>query len=39
VSLIGREVILGFDSDAHRKVGIRRSLKELAEYLEGRGAR
>jgi hypothetical protein len=38
IRLVGREVLVAFDSDAKRKVQVQRALWALASYLEGRGA-
>jgi hypothetical protein len=38
VHLVGREVLVAFDSDAKRKVEVQRALWALASYLKGRGA-
>lgn len=39
VRLVGREVVVAFDSDAERKVEVRMARQALAEYLKGRGAK
>jgi len=39
VRLVGREVYIAFDSDAERKVEVKRALLALATYLKGRGAK
>jgi putative DNA primase/helicase len=39
IRLVGREVIIAFDSDAERKAGVRVARQALAEYLKGRGVR
>ena len=39
VRLVGREVIVAFDSDAERNVQVRTARLALAEYLRGRGVR
>jgi hypothetical protein len=38
VHLVGREVYVCFDSDATRRVEVRRARRALAEYLDARGA-
>lgn len=38
VHLVGREILVAFDSDAARKVQVQRALWALASYLKGRGA-
>lgn len=39
VRLVGREVLIAFDSDAERKAEVRMARQALAEYLKGRGVR
>ena len=39
IHLVGREVLVAFDSDAAHKVEVQRALSALATYLRGRGAR
>lgn len=39
VSLVAREVLVAFDSDAERKVEVKRALLALSHYLKARGAR
>jgi len=38
ITIVGRKVFIAFDSDAERKVEVRRARTALAEYLKGRGA-
>ena len=38
IRLVGREVLIAFDSDAERKIEVRRALLALADYLRARGA-
>src|SRR5918994_6208621 len=38
IAIVGRKVFIAFDSDAERKVEVRRARLALAEYLKGRGA-
>jgi putative DNA primase/helicase len=37
IRLVGREVLIAFDSDAERKMEVRMARRALAEYLKGRG--
>lgn len=39
IRLVGREVLIAFDSDAERKAEVRMARQALAEYLKGRGVR
>ena len=39
IRLVGREVVVAFDSDAERNVQVRTARLALAEYLRGRGVR
>ncbi len=39
ITIVGRKVFIAFDSDAERKVEVRRARLALAEYLKGRGCR
>lgn len=39
IRLVGREVVVAFDSDAERNVQVRTARLALAEYLKGRGVR
>jgi hypothetical protein len=38
IAIVGRKVFIAFDSDAERKVEVRRARTALAAYLKGRGA-
>lgn len=39
IALNGRRVVLAFDSDVTRKPAVQKALRELAKYLESKGAR
>ncbi|MEJ7842890.1 MAG: hypothetical protein WKF95_14095 [Rubrobacter sp.] len=39
IRLVGREVLVAFDSDAERNVQVRTARLALAEYLKARGVK